>query len=121
MAGNDYVFRNWVDAAANAPELMRRGEINPQEYWDILARARAEQGNSGQQPLQPQQPMQRVQAPAPQIPPSLENGGRAAPQQQPNPLADPMNGRAIPNGVPLPSWEQVQRFMREIAGPRPAY
>jgi hypothetical protein len=96
----DFAFNNWTEAAANAPSLLDRGHIDVGEYENILARAKKEQADGAAQ-------QQR------QIPPTPN-------QPQPNPTADPMNGRALPVQS-LPSWDQVQRFFRELQGPRPAY
>jgi hypothetical protein len=44
------VFKNWIEAASNAKNLLDRGEIDYDEYGKILARAKKEQGELGQAP-----------------------------------------------------------------------
>jgi hypothetical protein len=99
----DFGFNNWTEAAANSKNLFNQGHIDGDEYGAILARAKQEQ--QGKSVATQQQ----------QIPPVPHNS-----QPQPNPNADPMNGRALPMQS-LPTWDQVQRFLRELSGPRPAY
>jgi hypothetical protein len=105
----NFGFGNWTEAATNAKNLLDQMHIDPNEYGTILARAKQEQAGSvsGQGAAQqaPTQQGQTISSP---------------PQPQPNPTADPMNGRALPVQS-LPTWDQVMRFMREISGPRPAY
>ena len=100
----DFAFNNWTEAAANAKNLLDQGHIDANEYGNILALAKQEQGNGGAAQQQ-------------QIPPVP---GKSQAQPQPDPTADPMNGRALPVQS-LPTWDQVMKFMREISGPRPAY
>jgi hypothetical protein len=103
----DYVFANWREAAGHARGLFDRGEIGWDEYERILARAKNEQGVSppGQGPAQQGQ----IISGPPQAQPSSEamNSSEA------------MSG-ALPT-QPLPTWDQVVRFFRELQGTRPAY
>ena len=93
------VFKNWIEAASNARNLLDRGEIDFDEYGKIMARAKKEQGELGQAPAQPT---------------------NSSPAQPPPILDDPRNGRALPVQS-LPTWEEVQRYINELMGPRPAY
>jgi hypothetical protein len=98
MSPPTYVFKNWIEAASNAKNLLDRGEIDHDEYGKILPRAKKEQSELGQAPAQPTN-----SAPA-----------------QPQPTLDQMNGRAPPVQS-LPTLEEVQRYINELMGPRPAY
>ena len=101
----DYVFNDWNEAATHAPDLFRRGAIDLDEYQRIMSLGKAKQGQSNAQPVVAGQ--SQPNAPAQSFGPGQER-------------LDPMNGRALPVQS-MPSWDQVQRFLREIMGPRPAY
>jgi hypothetical protein len=97
---NDFVFSNWQDAAANAGDLLDKGHIDLDEYNRIVALARKERASMP------------VQAAPGQPPP--------APGQVATPGQSSASGRAAPVQS-VPTWEEIQRFMRELMGPRPAY
>ena len=101
MSPPTYVFKNCIEAASNAKNLLDRGEIDFDEYGKIMARAKKEQGELGQAPAQ-QAPTNSTPA---QLPPTLDHP----------------NERSGSSSQPLPTWEQVQRFMNELMGPKSAY
>ncbi len=111
LPSNDVAFNNWRKAAANAKDLLSQGQIDFDEYRNIMARARAQQGIS----TQGQAPMRQGQSSAP-----------AQPQQpaQPQPESIPMNGSTLPTqSLPtqsLPTWDQVKRFFKRLNPIRPA-
>jgi hypothetical protein len=107
---NDHVFGNWEEAAANAGRLLDAGHIDVPEYHRIIALAQKERAS------RPAQAAPGQAQPAP--------GQVATPAQNPPDLGPSASGRAEPLGTPmqsLPTWDQVQRFLREIMGPRSAY
>ena len=109
---SDIGFNKWREAAANAKDLLSQGHIDFNEYRNIMARARAEQGTSMQgTSTQGQAPMQQGQLPAPAQP---------QPPARPQPKLDPTNGRALPTQS-LPIWDRVKRFLKGLKLIRPAY
>ena len=106
LPSNDIAFNNWRKAAANAKDLLSQGHIDFDEYRNIMARARAEQGISTQGKV----PMQQGQSSA-----------LAQPQQPARPESEliPMNGRALPIQS-TSTWDQVKRFLKRLNPIRPA-
>ena len=107
LPSNDIAFNNWREAAAKAKDLLSQGHIDFDEYRNIMARARAEQGISaqGQAPMQQGQPSALAQWQQP---------------ARPQPELNPMNGRALPTQS-LPTWDQVKRFLKRLNPVRPAF
>src|SRR3954469_824959 len=100
LPSNDIAFNNWRKAAANAKDLLSQGHIDFDEYRNIMARARAEQGIStqGKGPMQQGQssPLAQPQRPA-----------------RPQPELIPMSGRALPTQS-RPTWDYVKRFLKRL-------
>jgi hypothetical protein len=110
----DYTFANWTEAANHAQELLKRGDIELDEYNKIQARAKQEAAAMPKLAM----PKNAIGAGQLTLPPEPQQS--AGPPQQPQPLGPSASGRAVPTQS-MPTWDQVQQFLRELSGSRPAY